>query len=86
MDNAEEYLPYLKSAPHLASISKILSLIPNWSDFQLQYMGNKLSDLLVNKPPKFSTKLMFKSNVLEKVPWCNPDSLIGGVEVTEVLV
>ena len=80
MDNAEEYLQYLKSAPHLASISKILILIPNWSDFPLQYIGSKLSDVLVNKPPKFSTKLMFKSNVLNKVPWCNPDSLVGRLQ------
>ena len=47
MDNAEEYLSYLQSAPDLASIFKILILIPNWSDFPLQYIGNK--------PPNFST-------------------------------
>ena len=45
----------------------------------------ELSDVLVNKPPKFSTKLIFKSNLLKKLPWCNPESFVGGVEVTEVL-
>ena len=85
MENAEENLQYLKSAPRLASVSNMLILIPNWSDFSLQYAGNKLSDVLVNKPPKFSTKLMFKSDVMKTVPWCDPESFVGGVEVSEVL-
>ena len=85
LDNVEENLPYLKSAPHLAQMSKILILINNWKDFPLQFIGNKLSDVLVNKPPKYSTKLVFKSDIMRRVPWCNPGTLVGGIEVSEVL-
>lgn len=86
IDQTEEYFQYLKSAPHLASVTKILVLIPTWFDFPLQYIGNKLSDVLVNKPPKYSSKLVFQSSALNEVPWCKPETIVGGVEVTEVMV
>ena len=85
MDKAEENLQYLRSAPHLASMSKILILINNWKDLPLQFIGNKLSDVLVNKQPKYSTKLLFKSEITGRVPWYDPGTLVGGVEVSEVL-
>jgi len=75
---------FLETAPHLVKISKNLILIKDWWSLPVAWLGNKLSDFLVMKPPKMSTKLVTKPNAQSKCLWFNQDQYSVAVEISEV--
>ena len=68
LNKADPNSKYLKTAPHHAQPVKILILTPTWSELLLTYFGNKLCDVLVNKPPKHSAQLISRGSISVRVP------------------
>ena len=69
----------LNTAPYLASPMKTIIYFPCMFSSILGYVKHKLSDIIVNKPPKYCAKFT------RFVPaWYSENSTLGGIEVNQI--
>ena len=70
---------HLNTAPYLSIPMKTIIYFPCIFSSIIGYLKHKLSDIIVNKPPKYCAK--FNSFV---PPWYSESSAVGGVEVNQI--
>ena len=71
---------YLKNAPHMTSVIENVLLYPDYLSLLKGYLHHKFSDILLNKPPKFSSRFSTKVP-----PWADERKIVGGVLVHNII-
>ena len=71
----EDNMSFLSSAPHLSYLSRTRICYIDLTSLVMGYFRHKLSDILTNKPPKYS------ATITTSLPlWCSPGDFAGSVE------
>ena len=85
MSEATADFSYLRTAPHLCEVRRTAVMVPDLLRCVLEFTANKLADIVVNKPPKFTSRLSLTN--CSAPAWYQP-SCPGSVlsyDLTEVL-